>query len=97
VHFGCYSLLPAEIVGPGRRAFSFEPTPRTHTILSENVRNRPNVEVLQCAAHQARGTIELSDFGLTYSAFNSVLTPRLGEPTLRRLTPQRIGRSMVNR
>jgi FkbM family methyltransferase len=89
-HFGYYSLLAAEIVGPVGRVFSFEPTPRTHRILSENVSAHPNVEACQYAVHRARGTLELSDFGPTYSAFNSLLSPRLGEAVRRRLAPRRI-------
>jgi FkbM family methyltransferase len=86
-HFGYYSLLAAEIVGPAGRVFAFEPTPRTHRILAENVESHPNVEALPYAVHRARGTLELSDFGPTYSAFNSLLPPRLDEATRRRLGP----------
>jgi FkbM family methyltransferase len=94
-HFGYYSLLAAEIVGPEGRVVAFEPTPRTHRILADNVESCPNVEALACAVHSQKGTLELTDLGPTYSAFNSLFAPRLDDATRRRLGPHQLAAQRI--
>ncbi len=79
-HFGYFSLLFAHLTGPSGRVLAFEPTPSTFGVLSENVGQLSLVEALNCAAGDSPGNIAIADFGLKYSAWNTLAeTSRLGE------------------
>ncbi len=87
-HFGYYSLLASELVGSGGRVVSFEPTPSTYAVLAENLSRTKNALQVPSAVSDRRGTVRLSDFGVRFSAFNSVLAPRLGERVRRTIRAQ---------
>lgn len=86
-HFGYFSLLASALVGDTGRVFSFEPTPGTYAVLKRNLAGHPNAEAIQAAMSDKRGQATFSDFGVRYSAFNSVLAPRLDAATRDRLKP----------
>lgn len=75
-HFGYASLLAAELVGPHGKVVAFEPTPRTRMVLTENLRNYACARVEPFAGWDHEDEIEMQDFGLFRSAWNSFTMPR---------------------
>jgi FkbM family methyltransferase len=77
-HFGYFTLLGSHLVGETGSVHSFDPTPSTFQILTENVAGRGNVVLNNLAVHRDDGaSITLSDYGLRYSAFNTVASTKL--------------------
>lgn len=81
-HFGYFTLLASLIVGNKGQVHSFEPTQTTFNILKENVSNKRNVFLNNCAVFSENKTVFLSDHGIRYSAFNSLLPSRLPQKNL---------------
>lgn len=75
-HFGFFSLLASQLVGPGGQVHAFEPVPSTCAVLRQNIAPGNGVAV-NCAVWKEAGEIDIRDFGLGLSAFNSVRQPRL--------------------
>ena len=75
-HFGFFSLLMSEVVGKKGSVHCFEPTPSTFSILKSNVFNIDNIFINQKAVLDKEIEIELNDYGLTSSAFNSIKNSR---------------------
>ena len=75
-HFGFFSLLMSEVVGIEGNVHCFEPTPSTFSILKRNVSNMKNVFINQKAVLDEEIEIQLNDYGLASSAFNSVNNSR---------------------
>ncbi len=73
-HFGYCTLLMSHLVGEKGRVLALEPTPSTFEILSSNVAELSNVEAVNFAAGDQEGTVAISDYGVRYSAWNT-LTP----------------------
>ena len=71
-HFGYFTLLFAHLAGESGRVVSFEPTPSTFSVLQRNTVTLRNVTALNLAAGCQNGCLKISDFGLTYSAWNSL-------------------------
>ena len=86
-HFGYYTCLASHLVGPAGQIHSFEPTRSTFEILNENAASRPNVKTNNVAAYSKPTTIQFNDFGIAYSAFNSLAGPRLEESERAKLKP----------
>jgi FkbM family methyltransferase len=76
-HFGYFSCLGAHLVGPSGQVHSFEPTRSTFEILTENATSRSNIRTNNVAAYSRSTTIPFNDFGVAYSAFNSLSGARL--------------------
>jgi hypothetical protein len=76
-HFGYVSRLAAYLVGPQGQVVSFEPTPSTRLILESNLSDLPTVIVEPFAVWKQDGEIQMTDFGVAASAFNSFANPRL--------------------
>ncbi|MCP5096451.1 MAG: FkbM family methyltransferase [Chloroflexi bacterium] len=70
-HVGYYSHRYAKKVGTNGRIISFEPHPRTFTILQQNVSRFSNVIINQIALSEKAGTAELHDY-LIMSASGSL-------------------------
>jgi FkbM family methyltransferase len=83
-HFGYFSLLASALVGPGGQVHAFEPTPTTYAVLSANVRQCPNITPVNNAVYDVPTTLNLNDYGVQYSAYNSLFRPRLREDQQRR-------------
>ena len=81
-HFGYFTLLGSTIVGQNGEVHSFEPTSSTFDILKSNTLNRKNVTLNNCAVYSSQGTTFINDYGIKYSAFNSLYQARLSENTL---------------
>jgi FkbM family methyltransferase len=71
--FGYYSVLAHRLVGPTGRVFAFEPTPRTYSVLRQNVDRLSNVVAEPIAASSSAGELTLHDFGATNCGLNSIL------------------------
>jgi FkbM family methyltransferase len=82
-HFGYFSLLARQIVGPKGKVVAFEPTPRTRAITLRNIRPFDNVAVEPLAAWSGRATISFNDYGWPYAAYNSYTAARLKTKPLR--------------
>jgi len=70
-HVGYYTRLLTGLVGDGGRVVAFEPHPRNHAMLKQNVGNHPSVTLLQVALADKEGTAELHDY-LMMSASGSL-------------------------
>ena len=62
----------SEVVGNDGNVHCFEPTPSTFSILKRNVFNMKNVFINQKAVLDKEIEIQLNDYGLASSAFNSI-------------------------
>ena len=71
-HFGYFSLLFSHLVGQHGKVLSFEPTPSTFTVLQKNVSAYGNITALSLAAGSETGECAISDYGLKYSAWNTL-------------------------
>lgn len=70
-HFGYASVLASTLVGPTGRIVAFEPTPSTRAVLQENLSPIPQARIEPLAVWKSSATIEMNDFGVVHSAFNS--------------------------
>jgi FkbM family methyltransferase len=76
-HFGYYSLLASALVETWGHVHSFEPTPSTFSLLCKNVGRISNVSVNNVAVSNEEKTVTFNDYGLVYSAFNSIYSARV--------------------
>lgn len=83
-HYGYFSVLASNLVGPKGSVHSFEPTPFVAGRLRANVLHLGNVEVHQTAIGNKDGHLEFNDYGPDFSAFNSAYSARLPD---RKLVP----------
>lgn len=70
-HVGYYTRLFAAGTGASGRVIAFEPHPRTHQTLQDNLRRLDNVTALQVAVAESAGQAELYDY-LMMSASGSL-------------------------
>jgi len=84
-HFGYYTLLASYIVGKKGQVHSFEPTLDSFNILKTNVSDRNNIFLNNCAVFSKRKNIFINDYGIQYSAFNSLYNPRLPLDKLKKI------------
>ena len=75
-HFGLFSLLAARILKGTGAVHAFEPTRSSCEILRNNLSGFSNTTVHNVAVWSKDGSISFNDFGLGYSAFNSLYAPR---------------------
>lgn len=84
-HFGYFTLLASRIVGDNGQVHSFEPTPSTFEILRENTQKRSNIYINNMAVFSKRTKMKLNDYGILYSASNSLYNPRLKTDIVKKL------------
>lgn len=89
-HFGYFSLLALRLVGPTGQVHAFDPTPSTFQVLSKNLAGRPNVRLNNAAAYSSDDTLTFNDFGVEYSAFNSLYAGKIERDERRGLTPRSV-------
>lgn len=70
-HVGYYARMFSVLTGDSGQVVAFEPHPRTHAVLKQNVGNLSNVTTLQVAVAEQEGTAELYDY-LMMSASGSL-------------------------
>jgi FkbM family methyltransferase len=76
-HFGYFTLLSSYIVGNTGQVHTFEPTPSTFSILKSNVSNKNNIVINNAAVFSKRKIVSINDYGIKYSAFNSIFDARV--------------------
>lgn len=84
-HFGYFTLLSSILVGNEGQVHSFEPTPISFNILKANVSNKNNVLINNYAVLSDRKIVFMNDYGIEYSAFNSIYNGRLQQDILSKL------------
>lgn len=84
-HFGYFTLLGSYLVGKAGQVHSFEPTPSTFKVLKRNVSGKTNIFLNNLAVFSEKKDISLNDYGVTYSAFNSIYGARLPQNVIRKL------------
>ncbi|MFX0136889.1 MAG: FkbM family methyltransferase [Candidatus Hodarchaeota archaeon] len=95
-HFGYFTLLGSFIVGNDGQVHSFEPTPSSFNILKSNVSNRENVILNNQAVFSQPLSILINDYGLRFSAFNSIYDARLPQSILSKLVTKKYEVSCVS-
>lgn len=86
-HFGYYTLLASFIVGNKGRVHAFEPTPSSFAILKTNTLNKHNIVLNNLAVFSEKGNVLINDYGVRYSAYNSIYTARLSKNIISVLKP----------
>lgn len=89
-HLGYFSLLGSLIVGGEGKVHSFEPTPSTFNILRSNLYAKKNVELKNMAVYSNNTNLSIYDYGVRYSAFNSLYSARLPNKAISKLDPIKI-------
>jgi len=74
---GYFSLLASELVGTQGQVHSFEPTPNTFRLLRKNTETKPHITPVNAAVYSQEGPLQLQDFGVTFSAFNSIYAGKM--------------------
>ena len=70
---GYYSLLAKNLVSPGGKVYSFEPTPRTYSLLKDNTKTFSNIYINPMALFDKKGIIDdFVDYGIRFDAFNTL-------------------------
>lgn len=88
-HFGYFSLLAVRLVGPAGQVHAMEPTPSTFDIVRQNLSAYPNATAHNLAAFAEEGSLALTDYGLEYSAYNTVGSGKLSAAATSRLSPSK--------
>ncbi|MCB9708691.1 MAG: FkbM family methyltransferase [Myxococcales bacterium] len=83
-HFGYFTLLASHLVGESGSVHALEPTPSTYAVLEKNALGRKNVTLHNIAAWSTSTQLEVNDFGVPFSAFNSAYQPRLSNKQKKR-------------
>jgi FkbM family methyltransferase len=81
-HFGFFSMLGRELVGPEGVVATFEPMPATREILGRNMREhaaKSRHHLVPAAAGSRPGKLVFKDFGLCGSAFATSESQRCGD------------------
>ena len=84
-HFGYFTLLGSYLVGKTGQVHSFEPTPSTFKMLEGNVSGKTNIFLNNLAVFSEKKVISINDYGVTYSAFNSIYGARLPQNVVQKL------------
>ncbi len=71
-HLGFYSLLAAHLVGENGSVFSFEASSKMFDLLQTNAKSLPNIECINKAISNKTEMVEMLQFDLAYSEFNSL-------------------------
>ena len=88
-HFGYFTLLASVLVDNEGQVHSFEPILRTFNTLKSNVVNKKNVFLNNCAVFSKRKIVVMTDYGVKYSAYNSLYAARLPKDILSKLNPEK--------
>jgi len=87
-HFGYYTLLGSNIVGEKGQVHAFEPTKSTFEILKLNTEKKSNVVLNTLAVSSKRDKVLINDYGIRYSAWNSLHSARLPKNVILNLKPK---------
>jgi len=70
-HYGFYSLLAALLCGDRGKVLALEASPRSFTLLNNNVKGYPQVQALHLAAADRDGELRFYEFPTLFSEYNS--------------------------
>jgi FkbM family methyltransferase len=71
-HLGFYSLLAAQLVGENGTVISFEASANMFSHLQKNATSCPNIECINKAVSNKTERVEMVQFDIAYSEFNSL-------------------------
>ncbi|MDX2132111.1 MAG: FkbM family methyltransferase [Planctomycetota bacterium] len=83
-HFGYFSLLASHLVGPSGQVHAFEPTPSTYEVVSKNLAPLAHARANNVAVWREDSEMTFRDFGVEFSAFNSLGASKLTQAELAR-------------
>ena len=89
-HYGYYTLLASFLVGEEGQVHSFEPTPYSFDVLKLNAKNKINIILNNCAVYSTKKNLIINDYGIQYSAFNSIYNARLPKIVLQNLKSKKL-------
>lgn len=90
-HFGFYSLLCAQLIGPQGRVLAVEASPATFAVLERNLKAADNIQGLRAAASKAASELIFMEYPLLYSEFNTLQSSSSDdEPYSRGMKPKAI-------
>ena len=78
-HFGSFSLLASSLVGKSGKVVSIDPTPSTFNLMQSNMNEFArfkNYDTRNIALFDSNGTATFYDFGVSESAYNSIVGSR---------------------
>ena len=75
-HFGYFSLLGSQLVGPKGTVIALDPARQTLNYLRMNCASAKNVVIVDEAAWSSEASLDFQDFGETHSALNTVVAVR---------------------
>lgn len=84
-HFGYFALLGSFLAGDKGKVHVFEPTPSTFEILKINTQSKLNIKLNNYGVSNTEKYVQFNDFGLRYSAFNTLYKAKLDEKILKRV------------
>lgn len=84
-HFGYYTMLASKIVGNKGQVHAFEPTKSSFEILKLNAKGKNNVVLNNLAVSSMRGKALINDYGIRFSAWNSLHVARIQKDILSHL------------
>ena len=87
-HFGYYSMLASRIVGHEGQVHGFEPTMGTYKIVHSNLGLKSNVTLNNVAAWSEETTLKFTDYGVQWSAFNSLYGAKLENSIVAKMSPR---------
>ena len=90
-HYGYFTLLAASILKEKGKVVSFEASENNYNILEKNTQNISNVEAINKAISDQKGTIEFYEFPNLYSEYNSINAEQFeNEEWFQRFSPKKI-------
>lgn len=90
-HFGYHSQQAASLVGENGSVVSFEPSPKTAELLTQNLESFPHARVEQIAIGDgSRDTMSFTQLGTRFSAWNTGYEHRIAKPFARLAKPEKI-------
>jgi FkbM family methyltransferase len=71
-HYGYFTLLGSKLVGDNGNVYSFEASPSTFTILSENTQHKNNIKSFNLAVSDEVTMLKFYEFPNLYSEYNTL-------------------------
>lgn len=70
-HYGYFSMLAAELLGPSGKVVALEPATKSYGLLAQNLKSISNAIALQKAVSKEEGILKFYEFPNQYSEYNS--------------------------
>jgi FkbM family methyltransferase len=70
-HYGYFSMLAAELVGPSGKIVAIEPASKSYKLLAQNMQAIPCATALQKAVSKEEGVLKFYEFPNQYSEYNT--------------------------